>query len=132
MKKFAGFLSGLILISGIFSCGQISSKRTYEGAGIGAAVGAVAGILVDKENRWRGGVIGAALGAVLGGTITEIAQRAAREAAQANKPVEYTSVDGKEKVVAEPIKHWGDCKIVRTKYYQGGKIVKVEEKEVCS
>ena len=132
MKKVALFLSGVILVAGVISCGQVSSKRTYEGAAVGAAVGAVAGVLIDKENRWRGGVIGAALGAVLGGTITEIAQRAAKEAAQANKPVEYTSVDGRERVIAEPVKRWGDCKVIRTKYYQNGKLVKVEEKEICS
>ena len=132
MKKVALFLSGIMLLSGVFSCGQVSSKRTYEGAAVGAAVGAVAGVLIDKENRWRGGVIGAALGAILGGTITEIAQRAAREAAQTNKPVEYVSVDGKERVVSEPIESLGDCKLVRTKYYQSGKLVKVEEKEICS
>ena len=131
MKKVALFLSGVIFVSGILSCGQISSRRTYEGAAAGAAVGAVAGVLLDKENRWRGGVIGATLGAILGGTITEIAQRAAKEAALSNKPVEYTSLDGSERVVAEPVKYWGDCKIVKTKYYQNGKLVKVEKKEVC-
>lgn len=132
MRKIALLLSGLILVSGVISCGQVSSQRTYEGAAVGAAVGAAAGAILDKENRWRGGVIGGALGAILGGTITEIAQRAAKEAAQANRPVEYTSVDGKERVVAEPVRQQGNCKIVKTQYYQNGKLVKVEEKEVCS
>jgi len=94
-------------------------------------VGAAAGALIDKENRWRGAVIGGALGAILGGTITEIAQRASREAAMANRPVEYRSEDGKERVYAEPVASKGKCKIVKTSYYQNGKLVKVEEKEVC-
>ena len=131
MKKVVLLLSGIVFVSGVLSCGQVSSRRTYEGAAVGAAVGAVAGVLIDKENRWRGGVIGATLGAVLGGTITEIAQRAAKEAALSNKPVEYISLDGRERVVAEPIEHWGDCKVVKTKYYQNGRLVKVEEKQVC-
>ena len=132
MRKIAFLLSGLILVSGVISCGQVSSQRTYEGAAVGAAVGAAAGAILDKENRWRGGVIGGALGAILGGTITEIAQRAAKEAALANRPVEYTSVDGRERVFAEPVRQQGNCKIVKTQYYQNGKLVKVEEREVCS
>ncbi|NPB08706.1 MAG: glycine zipper 2TM domain-containing protein [Aquificae bacterium] len=131
MKKLCLVLSGAVLVSGIISCGQVSSQRTYEGAAVGAAVGAVAGVLLDKENRWRGGVIGAALGAVLGGTITEIAQRAAREAAANNKPVEYRAVDDSQWVRAEPVAKEGECTIVKTKYYQNGELVKVEEKKVC-
>jgi len=131
MKRFAVFMSGVILAGSILSCGQVSSQRTYEGAAVGAAVGAVAGVLLDKENRWRGGVIGAALGAVLGGTITEIAQRAAREAASSNKPVEYRAVDNSQWVRAEPVAKEGECTIVKTKYYQNGELVKVEERKVC-
>ena len=132
MKKVAIAMVGVILGAGLISCGQVSSQRTYEGAAVGAAVGAVAGALIDKNNRWRGAVIGGALGAVLGGTITEIAQRASREAAVANRPVEYRSEDGRERVYAEPIASTrGNCKIVKTSYYQDGKLVKVEEREVC-
>jgi hypothetical protein len=72
------------------------------------------------------------LGAVLGGTVTEIAQRAAREAAMANRPVEYRSEDGRQRVYAEPVSTKGNCKIVKTSYYQDGKLVKVEEGKVCS
>ncbi len=71
------------------------------------------------------------LGAVIGGTITEIASRASREAALQNKPVEYRSEDGRERVYAEPVASKGKCRIVKTTYYQDGKVVKVEEKEVC-
>ncbi|AAC06830.1 YMGG-like glycine zipper-containing protein [Aquifex aeolicus] len=131
MKK-ALFLVGLVFTAGVISsCGGVSSQRTYEGAAVGAAVGAAAGVLLDKENRWRGGVIGAALGAILGGTITEIAQRAAKEAAQNNKPVVYRAEDGSQMVRAEPVEKRGNCTLVKTKYYQNGKLVKVEEKEVC-
>jgi outer membrane lipoprotein SlyB len=131
MRKVAILLVFAVFSAGVISCGQVSSQRTYEGAAVGGAVGAVAGALIDKNNRWRGAVIGGALGAVLGGTITEIAQRASREAAMANKPVEYRSEDGKERVYAEPVATKGNCKIVKTSYYQDGKLVKVEEREVC-
>jgi hypothetical protein len=128
MKKIALFM---VLVMFAVSCGQVTSERTYQGAGVGAAGGAIAGALIDKNNRWRGAVIGGVLGAVLGGTITEIASRAAREAAINNRPVEYRSEDGRERVYAEPVASRGNCKIVKTNYYQDGKLVKVEEKEVC-
>ncbi|QWK19000.1 MAG: glycine zipper 2TM domain-containing protein [Hydrogenobacter thermophilus] len=128
MKKVALFMVSVMFLAG---CGQVTSERTYQGAGVGAAGGAIAGALIDKENRWRGAVIGGVLGAIIGGTITEISARAAREAAINNRPVEYRSEDGRERVYAEPIASRGRCKIVKTNYYQDGKLVKVEEKEVC-
>ncbi|WP_333784392.1 YMGG-like glycine zipper-containing protein [Thermocrinis sp.] len=131
MRKVALLIVFTTFSAAVISCGQVSSSRTYEGAAVGGTVGAAAGVLIDKENRWRGAVIGGALGAILGGTITEIAQRASREAAMANRPVEYRSEDGKERVYAEPVASKGKCKIVKTSYYQNGKLVKVEEKEVC-
>jgi outer membrane lipoprotein SlyB len=120
-----------IFSAGVISCGQVSSQRTYEGAAVGGAVSAAAGALIDKNNRWRGAVIGGALGAILGGTITEISQRASRETAMANRPVEYRSEDGRERVYAEPVATKGNCKTVKTSYYQDGRLVKTEEREVC-
>jgi outer membrane lipoprotein SlyB len=131
MREVAILLVFAVFSAGVISCGQVSSQRTYEGAAVGGAVGAAAGALIDKNNRWRGAIIGGALGAVLGGTVTEIAQRASREAAMANKPVEYRSEDGRQRVYAEPVASRGNCKIVKTNYYQDGKLVKVEEREVC-
>jgi len=127
MRKVAILLAFAVFSAGVISCGQASSL----GAAVGGAVGAAAGALLDKENRWRGAVIGGALGAVLGGTVTEIAQRASREAAMANRPVEYRSEDGRQRVYAEPVASRGNCRIVKTTYYQDGKPVKVEEREVC-
>jgi len=48
-----------------------------------------------------------------------------------NKEVEYRSEDGTQRVVAQPVASRGNCKIVKTTYYQNGKVAKVEEKEVC-
>ncbi|SHK54095.1 YMGG-like glycine zipper-containing protein [Thermocrinis minervae] len=131
VKKVALFMTGVVFSAGLYSCVEVSSQQTYQGAAVGAAVGAAAGALIDKNNRWRGGAIGAALGAILGGTITEIAQRASKEAAMQNRPVSYVSEDGRQKVYAEPVASSGNCKIVRTTYYQDGKPVKTEEKPVC-
>ncbi|MFN4319953.1 MAG: YMGG-like glycine zipper-containing protein [Aquificaceae bacterium] len=131
MRKRALTLLTVFGAGFIFSCGQVTTQRTYGGATVGAVGGAVAGALIDKENRWRGAVIGGVLGAVIGGTITEIAARASREAAMQNKPVEYRSEDGTQRVVAEPVASRGNCRIVKTTYYQNGKVAKVEEREVC-
>lgn len=131
MKKKALLLLTIFGAGFLFSCGQATTQRTYEGATVGAVGGAIAGTLLDKNNRWRGAVIGGALGAVIGGTITEVAARASREAAMANKPVEYRSEDGRQRVYSEPVASRGNCRIVKTTYYQDGKVAKVEEREVC-
>ncbi len=131
MRRKALVLLTVFSAGFLFSCGQVTTQRTYEGATVGAVGGAIAGALIDRNNRWRGAVIGGALGAVIGGTITEIAARAGREAAMQNKPVEYKSEDGRERVYAEPVASKGNCRIVKTTYYQDGKVVKVEEREVC-
>ena len=128
MRKVAILLVFAVFSAGVISCSQAGSQ----GAAVGGTVGAVAGALLDKENRWRGAVIGGALGAILGGTIADIAQTAAREAAMANRPVEYRSEDGRQRVYAEPVASRGNCRIVKTSYYQDGRLVKVEEREVCS
>ncbi len=44
-------------------------------------MGSVAGLLIDDDNRWRGALIGGLLGRALGGGVTEVSQRASREAA---------------------------------------------------
>ena len=46
----------------LFGC----TKYHAQGAGAGAALGGVAGALLDSKNPWRGGVIGAAIGGVTG------------------------------------------------------------------
>jgi len=110
-----------------------TSERTYQGAGAGGAIGAAAGILLDKNNRWRGAVIGGTLGALLGGTVTEIASRASKEAAQKNQPVVYKSEDGTQKVEATPVGYNAQtkCHKVRERIYEGDKVVKDQTKEIC-
>ncbi|RMF91447.1 MAG: glycine zipper 2TM domain-containing protein [Nitrospinota bacterium] len=119
---------GTLLLS---SC--VTTERTYQGAAAGGALGAGAGALIDKDNRWRGALIGGLLGAALGGTVTEISSRAAREAAQSGQPVAYQSVDGFQKVEATPVgfNAQTNCHKVRERVWQDGKLVKDEIKEVC-
>jgi hypothetical protein len=112
---------------------QPTSQRTYEGAGVGAALGSVAGLLIDKDNRWRGAVIGGLIGAAVGGTVTEISQRAAREAAYEGRPVAYQSADGFQRVEATPVGYDAStkCHKVRERVWQDGQLVKDEVREVC-
>ncbi len=131
-------MSGFVCFSLIFaSCAPIdpypSSQRTYEGATTGAALGSVAGLLIDEDNRWRGAVIGGLIGAALGGTITEISQRASREAAAEGRPVAYESKDGFQRVEATPVAYNSNtnCHKVRERVWQDGELVKDEVKEVC-
>ena len=125
MRKLALFIITVVFIT--TSCGPAA----YQGSSVGAAGGATAGALIDKNNRWRGAVIGGVLGAVIGGTITEIATRSAREAAINNRPVEYRSEDGRERVYANPIHSDEKCKLVKVRYYSNNELVMIEEKRVC-
>lgn len=89
MKKI---VASIIIISVctllLSSCA--TSPYTYERARSGGAIGAIAGALIDKNNRWRGAVLGGAFG----GITTEISARATREAALSRKAKGYRSIDG--------------------------------------
>jgi len=100
-KKMISLVAVLLAALFLWSCA--TTERTYQGAGAGGALGAAAGALIDRNNRWRGAVIGGVLGAALGGTVTEISSRAAREAAYTGKPVAYQSADGWQRVEAAPV-----------------------------
>ncbi len=119
---------GLALLG--LGCASVS-KSDYEGAGVGAATGAVAGALL-ADNPWQGGVIGGALGAIAGGAITHIARTASSQAARHNRPVAYERKDGSEKIVSTPIGTRGNCKIVKERYFKNGQLYKEVEREVCN
>ncbi len=134
MKRGAKWLASLLvfalLLTGLSSCVELEQK-TKEGATVGAVAGGVLGVLLDKNNRWRGAVVGAALGALIGGTAATIMDRASKEAATTKKPVEYVSEDKVQRVYAKPVKSEGKCEWVTVQYYEYGKLVKEEKKLVC-
>jgi outer membrane lipoprotein SlyB len=118
----------------LFSCaqsGQYSlSPAGQQGAAVGGILGATAGTMLDSSNRWRGGVIGGIMGAILAGTLGQIANNAAQQAAQANQPVQYSN--GNQTVQAIPQgQAQNGCQTVITKYYQNGQLVKTETREIC-
>jgi hypothetical protein len=108
-----------------------------QGAGTGAAVGGVAGAVLDHRNPWRGGVIGALLGAVAGATIADISVRGSQEAYQSNRPVEYQTDSGRGVYRAEPDSDYYEgnghtrCRKIREKVWEDGRLVKDHVKEVC-
>lgn len=76
LKKI--WVAGLLALALVAGCSGIS-PYTYQGAGIGGALGAGAGALIDSHNRWRGAMIGGLMGGALGGAATEMGRRAAQD-----------------------------------------------------
>ena len=76
MKKIVILFSALVLV--LTSCSS-ENKRTYAGAGIGAAAGAGLGALIGKG---KGAAIGAALGAGIGGYVGHRMDKQAKELEQ--------------------------------------------------
>jgi hypothetical protein len=109
-----------------------TTPRPSRGAGTSTMAGADTGVLIDKDNRWRGAAHGAALGGVLTGSVAEISLRAARESVAANRPVTYHSTDGWQRVEAAPGTSGGQgCPQVHERVYQDNQLVREQIREVC-
>ena len=86
MRIFSAILlSSTLLTACAQGTGYGQNQKTYQGAGIGAAVGAIAGVLSDDEDRFKHGATGAAIGAVLGGGIGQYMDRQQRALEQATQ-----------------------------------------------
>ena len=132
VKKFMGILCCFAVLSMLFGC-YATTPRTYEGAGVGAVVGGVAGALLDRHNPWRGGIIGGVLGGVAGATITELSARASREAYESGRPVEYQTENGRGVYRAEPMGYDSRtrCRKIHERTWEDGRLVKDHVKEIC-
>ncbi len=108
-----------------------------QGAGTGAAVGGVAGAVLDHRNPWRGGVIGALLGGVAGATIADISVKGSQQAYQSSQPVEYQTDDGRGVYRAVPESDYYEgndhtrCRRIREKVWEDGQLVKDNVREIC-
>ncbi len=135
MKKIISLFLLLMLIVITSGCATVqpTTNRTYEGAGVGAVLGGLAGALLDRHNPWRGGVIGGVIGAVAGGTLTEISARASREAADQRRPVEYRTEDGRGVYRADPVEYNAStrCSKIHERVWEDGRLIKDQIKEVC-
>lgn len=125
----------VLLMIALLSIGACAQYQ-YEGAAAGGAIGGIAGALLDDKNPWRGGIIGAALGAAFGATISEVAARGSRQAAQTGEPVEYrtrTDDGGTAVYRADPVEYSPrtECHKVRERVWKDGELIKDEVREVC-
>lgn len=129
MKKIIVLLALVSLVVFAAGCTEYHARS----AGVGGAVGGVAGALLDRSNPWRGGVWGAALGAIAGASLTEISMQASREAAMSNRPVEYRTTDGRGRYQAYPLDYdqQTKCHKVQERVWEDGRIVKDQIREVC-
>jgi hypothetical protein len=96
-------------------------------------MGGIAGAILDARNPWRGGIVGATLGAIAGATIADISVQGAREAAYADRPVEYRTEDRRVRYYAEPlgydeVRH---CRRVRESTYVDGRLVRKKTIVIC-
>jgi hypothetical protein len=81
MAHIKPWLTVVLLATLVAGCTSLS-PYTYTGAGVGGALGAGAGALIDHNNRWRGAMIGTLLGGAMGGSATELGRRAAQDSDQ--------------------------------------------------
>lgn len=129
------FMVSIVVVAVLISGCATMSPRTKSGAGIGGVLGGAAGAVIDDENRWRGGIIGATVGALIGGTIGNMMDNATYEAAEENKPVQYSryTEDGNREVVrATPYGYTadGDYKLIKTQVIRDGVVVREEVRKV--
>jgi len=134
MKENLVVISIVVLALLTGGCATTSTK-TRTGAGTGAILGGVAGVFIDKDNPWRGGIVGAAAGALIGGTIGNIMDRATEEAATKNKTAQYTRTyydDTRETIRATPCGYSedGNYKLIKIQIIRNGVVVKEEVKKV--
>ena len=89
--------------------------------------------LIEKTNTWRGGAIGASLGNPIEGNIIQISSRASREAAREGRPTVFLSLDGFQRVETFPVGKGksAQCRRVRERIFQEGKLIRDEIKEAC-
>ncbi len=123
----------IFLFMGALTTGCVT-ERSYQGAAVGGASGAGIGALVDNHNPWRGAAIGAAIGSVVGGTLTEINARAAREAAENNRVVDYDGRNDRtvvETTTLHPQNSSTHCHKVRKRVWKNGRLVSNTVEEVC-
>ena len=123
----------VILMVGFFlsACTTTQSSAPYQGAGLGAAVGAFSGALLDHHNPWRGAVIGGALGATLGGGLAAISSRASSQAAATGQRVVYRQADAV--VEATPVEYNQKtyCHKIHKRIWRNGRLVADRIEEVC-
>ncbi|OAG27663.1 YMGG-like glycine zipper-containing protein [Thermodesulfatator autotrophicus] len=131
MKKIILCTIPLLFLIILSSCTTTQQSASYQGATLGAAVGAITGAMLDDHNPWRGAVIGATAGAVLGGGLTQISSQASASAASTGQPVVYRQ--GNTVVEATPLSYnqQTKCHKIRKRIWKNGNLIEDRVEEVC-
>jgi len=122
----------LVICSMLFTAS--CAPYRVSGSKSGGSKAGTGGIVLDHSNSWRGGIIGNTLGALAGATISEVSDHGARQAAIAERPVLYTTKEGRGTYYAVPVGRNArtNCKKVRERIYENERLVSDRNKEVCT
>ncbi len=121
----------LLFLIVLNSCTTTQQSASYQGATLGAAVGAVTGAMLDNNNPWRGAVIGATAGAVLGGGLTEISSQASANAASTGHTVVYRQGDNVVEATPLSYNQQTKCHKIRKRIWKKGRLIEDRVEEVC-
>lgn len=124
MRLIPVFLIIIMVTWGFVGCAPQgpTTRQHYETATWLGIVGAGVGALIDQDNPWRGATIGAAIGSVTGYGLTEIQQRAAREAVNRHQTVTYHNPNTDQWVQADPVVYDHGYAKVRTRSWSGRRL----------
>ncbi len=133
MRKY---LIGILLTLSLFpvSCAHYPHDRynTQAGAAVGAGAGALIGQAIGGNTE--GTLIGLAAGTIIGalvGNAVDQDYQAARDAAQYGKPVIYYDKSGHAVEAIPEGTNDPNCKRVRKRIWENGKLIKETVEEVC-
>jgi len=143
MKRIARIVCLLVAVAIVLP--GCATRQGQEGALLGGGVGAIAGVLLDGKNPWRGAVIGGGLGAILGGGLGDMIGQASIEAQRSGRPVyrdyddgyrsesyPYWEDDRGRRTTRRPHRHEQRCAQVNERVYDSrGRLVSDEWKRIC-
>jgi hypothetical protein len=125
---------GMILLGcSLVLTASCASYQVSGGRRGGVTAGKTENVL-HHRNSWRGGVIGNTLVDIDGTTISEVSDQGARQAATAERPVVYTTMEGRGTYYAVPVGRDSrtNCKKVREKIYEYDRLISDRTRAVCT
>ncbi|MBW2604324.1 MAG: hypothetical protein JRE28_08410 [Deltaproteobacteria bacterium] len=135
MKKYHLVILSLTLSFLLVSCAHYPPDRynTQAGAATGAGMGALIGQAIGGNTQST--LIGLTAGTILGALVGNAADQdyqAARDAARHGKPVIYYDKSGHAVEAIPKETNDPDCRKVRKRIWEDGKLVKETVEEICS
>jgi hypothetical protein len=123
----------ILLVGSLLFAASCTSFHASGSRSAGATAGKAVNVL-HQRNSWQGGIIGETLGDMAGTTISEVSARGARQAATAERPVVYTTMEGRGTYYAVPVGRdpRTDCKKVRERIYENQRLISDRTTPVCT